>query len=95
MTDADWRALILDFVSGRSSEAAFHDRFLAAWRATRDAGEPLPPPVGDLFYVVEAYCPDPALRNPASPCEADDAELRLSAEQAFRRLQSPLPPVGT
>ncbi len=95
MIDADWRALVLDFVERRCSEAAFNDLFLDAWRAARDCGKPIPKPVDDLFYVVEAYCPDPALRNPQSPYEADDAALRQSAVEALARLSSPLPPLGT
>lgn len=85
--DGGWHELLVAFCAGRIGEADFHDRFLGLWRRARDGGQPLPPPVDSLFYVVEAFCPDPALRDPASRFEADAAELRSSAEFALARLQ--------
>ena len=45
----------------------------------------------NFFYVIEAYCPDPALRTPDSPFAADDAEFRASAEIALARLLADRP----
>lgn len=80
-----WLLLLQDYLAGRMDAAEFHDRFLAAWRAARDRGEPEPAPVADLFYVVEAFTPDPALRG--GPYEASEEELRAAAEQAAIRLR--------
>lgn len=84
--DGDWLELLSAFTGRHIDEAVFHDRFFERWRAERDGPDPLPPAIEDLFYVVEAYCPDPALRTPDSLLEADDAELRASAEIALARL---------
>ena len=51
-----------------------------------------PEGIETLFYTVEAYCPDPALRDPTlrntgSPFEADEAEVRKDAELALARLK--------
>lgn len=88
MTDADWAVLVREFVDRRIDERAFHDRFFAAWHRLSADGWPLPrpPAIETLFYVVEAFCPDPELRDPRSPYEADDAELRQAAETALRAL---------
>ena len=80
----DWRRLIGDFLAGSLDAAGFHDGFLALWRRDRDAG--LPEAVDRLFYVVEAFTPDPALRQPDQPWEAGEAELRQAARQALRDL---------
>ncbi|MGD9783392.1 MAG: colicin immunity domain-containing protein [Hyphomicrobiaceae bacterium] len=83
-----WLELLRAFVSRRTDGRSFHDRFLDRWRVARDRAEPLPVAIDDLFYVVEAYCPDPTLRTPGIPFEADEAELRNSAETALARLES-------
>lgn len=88
MSDGDWRELLAAFVDRRINEAIFHDRFFDAWNRLSAAHFAIAPPpaIEELFYVVEAYCPDPALRDPESPYEADDAELRAAAERALARL---------
>jgi hypothetical protein len=89
VSDADWHHLVRDFVERRIDEAAFHDRFFELWHASQRAQETIPRTIETLFYVVEAYCPDPALRDPNSAYEADDAELRQAAETAFAELPAP------
>lgn len=79
----DWRRLLQCFVSDSIGAAAFHDRFLEAWRTARDRADPEPQPIADLFYVVEAYCPDPSLQG---PYDATELELRAAAEQTLVRL---------
>ena len=89
MSDARWHMLVRDFVARRMDEAAFHDRFFELWHATDREHVPAPPAIETLFFVVEAYCPDPALRDPNSTYEADDAELRQAAEKALAELPIP------
>lgn len=88
--DGIWLDLLRAYIERRIGETAFHDRFLDSWRAARDRGEPISPPIDTLFYVVEAYCPDPTLRTSGSPFEAGETELRSSAELAFARIERDL-----
>lgn len=87
-TAADWRRLVAAFVGRDIDERAFHDRFFEMWNAVSASGfaVDIPKAVETLFFVVEAYCPDPALRDPDSLYEADDAELRQAAETALAAL---------
>lgn len=87
---ADWQRLVAAFVEGQIDERAFHDRFFELWNAVSASGfaVDVPKAVETLFFVVEAYCPDPELRNPDSPCEADDAELRQAATAALAALRA-------
>lgn len=87
-TAADWRRLVAAFVGRDTDEREFHDRFFETWHAVSASGfaVEVPKAIETLFFVVEAYCPDPALRDPSSPYEADDAELRQAAETALAAL---------
>jgi len=90
VSDADWHNLIQEFVARRIAEATFHDRFFELWRASSQSGHAnLPRPIETLFFVVEAYCPDPSLRDPGSAYEADGVELRRAAETALANLARP------
>jgi hypothetical protein len=89
VSDARWHMLVRDFAARRIDEAAFHDRFFELWHASTRAHAHIPPAIETLFFVVEAYCPDPALRDPDSAYEADDAELRQAAEKALAELPIP------
>lgn len=80
-----WPRLLQDFLAGRISAAVFHDRFFVLWRKQFD-GDTVPAAVERLFFVVEAFTPDPALRDPALPWEADEAELRAAARLALGEL---------
>ncbi len=88
MTDVVWGALLSDFVEHRIDERTFHDAFFSLWNALSAANWAVRPPaaIETLFFVVEAYCPDPELRDPDSLYESDDAELRQAAESALERL---------
>lgn len=89
MNDGRWTDLLNDFLERRIDERAFHDRFFELWhRCVSPGAADLPPSaIETLFFVVEAYCPDPLLRDPDNGYEADDAELRTAARTAFRALQ--------
>ena len=89
MSHAAWHTLISDFVERRIDERTFHDRFFGRWHASDKSRADIPPAIERLFFVVEAYCPDPALRDPASTYEADDAELRQAAGTALAGLPKP------
>jgi hypothetical protein len=89
VSDAHWHQLVRDFVERRIDERTFHDRFFERWHASPRTRDDLPPPIEKLFYVVEAYCPDPALRDPKSPYESDDDELRTAAITALAALPPP------
>ena len=65
MSDGGWHRLIDDFVARRIDERAFHDGFFELWHAAQRANADILKPIETLFYVVEAYCPDPELRDPA------------------------------
>lgn len=92
MTDDDWLDAIRAFAERRLDEAAFHDRFFEIWNwhSTRHFPQPIPRAIEQLFFTVEAYCPDPALRDPKSLYETDDAQLRRDAETAYARLNAEL-----
>lgn len=85
---ADWKRLVGAFVGRDIDERGFHDRFFEMWNALSASGfaVEVPKAIETLFFVVEAYCPDLALRDPGSPYEADDAELRQAAETALAAL---------
>ncbi len=88
MNDAAWLHLVEEFVDGRCDVNAFHDRFFELWNAQPRFGPPCPAAIEQLFFTVEAYCPDPALRDPGSLYEADEAEVRKDAEIALARLKA-------
>jgi len=89
VSDARWHILVRDFVARRMDAAAFHDRFFELWHASQRVDSPVPRAIETLFFVVEAYCPDPALRDPDSAYEADEAELEAAAEKALAELPIP------
>ncbi|MBL8564701.1 MAG: hypothetical protein JNM89_03185 [Hyphomicrobiaceae bacterium] len=89
MSEVGWRALLGSFREGRVDAVTFHDLFFDRWHAAmRDGGVEIPKANETLFFAVEAYCPDPALRHPDSPFEADDLELSEAIRQARARLNS-------
>lgn len=82
----DWEELLAGFVDGRLTTEAFHDAFFALWRRQFE-GDPVPAPVERLFYVVEAFTPDPALRDAGQPWEADADEVRDAALRALDEIR--------
>ena len=91
MSDDGWHDLVEGFVAQRIDVDTFHNRFFELWHANSRAstfGSTHPEGIETLFYTVEAYCPDPALRDPASRIEADEAEVRKDAEFALARLRA-------
>ncbi len=88
MSDAGWHDLLCDYLERRIDERAFHDLFFALWHAASasDWSVPVPAAIEDLFFVVEAYSPDPELRDPGAAWEADEREVRAAAQRAHARL---------
>jgi hypothetical protein len=89
VSDGGWHQLVREFIERRIDERAFHDGFFELWHAAQRNSLRIPAQIETLFYVVEAYCPDPALRDPKSVYEADDAELRQAAEKTLAGLPAP------
>jgi hypothetical protein len=85
--DGAWASLVEEFVERRIGVNAFHDRFFDLWHSAFADGI-FPKPIEELFFTVEAYCPDPALRDPSSPYEASEAEVFRDAEIALARLKA-------
>ena len=88
MSADGWLQLVEAFVGRRIDVNTFHDRFFELWHEeARTEPSRIPEGIETLFYTIEAYCPDPALRDPGSPFEADEAEVRKDAEFALARLK--------
>jgi hypothetical protein len=82
----DWEQLLESVLDGRLTPEAFHDAFFVLWRRQFE-GEHLPAPVERLYYVVEAFTPDLALRGKGLPWEADADEVLEAARQALREIR--------
>lgn len=91
MTKAEWQQLLADFVAGRTDGPGFERKFLAAHRAAVEAGQSVPYAVDLMFYEVDAYCADPALRDAA---DLDESQLREAATRLVSRLDEPWPDLG-
>lgn len=87
MRDDAWFCLVEDFVERRIGVNAFHHRFFDLWHGAFADGN-FPKPIEQLFFTVEAYTPDPTLRDPSSPYEASEAEVFKDAEIALARLKA-------
>lgn len=83
---AEWEALLERFLAGDMATEAFHDRFFALWHERFDS-DPAPAPVERLFYVVEAFTPDPALRDARHPWDAEADEVLQAARRALAELR--------
>ena len=90
MTKADWERLMCRFIGGDLDGPRFERAFLDAWREARDKGESEPYAVDLMFYEVDAYCADPALR---AETDLDEAGLRDAARRLVDRLDEPWPPL--
>lgn len=83
---AEYQDLIDRFVGCRLGVAGFESGYLrmfkedsTMWPATEYEI------LNDLFSAVDAYCDDPALRQPIS---LDEEQLRAEAQKALRALAS-------
>ena len=85
---AGWVALIGDFVAGRLDGACFEQRFSDATRTATNVGESVPYAVDLLFYDLDAYSADPALRGEG---DNDGDSLRSVAQQLLARIDEPWP----
>ncbi len=91
MDERSWRILVEAFVDGAIDAPAFEQQFLAMWREGRDAGARERYAVDLLFYEVDAYCADPALRDEH---DIDEAELRAAARRCLARWDEPWPSIA-
>ena len=83
---AEYQDLISRFVSGRFGVAEFETGYLRMFKEDStiwpDAEYEI---LNDLFSAVDAYCENPALRQPIS---LDEEQLRAEARDALRALAS-------
>jgi len=81
---AEYQDIINRFVSGRLGVAEFETGYLRMFKEDStlwpDAEYEI---LNDLFGAVDAYCEDPALRQPFS---LDEEQLRAEARDALRAL---------
>lgn len=91
MSDDPWRRLIEAFAYGALDGPDFERRFLDLRREEIDCGESQSFAVDLLFYEVDAYCADPALRGPG---DIDEVELRRQAVFCLARWDEPWPPMA-
>lgn len=89
MSGDPWRPLVEAFVSGELDGPAFERHFLELRRDEIDRGESQRFAVDLLFYEVDAFCADPALRDAG---DIDEAELRRQAQRCLARWDEPWPP---
>lgn len=89
MSDDPWRRLIEAFADGALDGPIFERRFLDLRREEIERGESQRFAVDLLFYEVDAYCADPALRDAE---DIDEAELRRQAVRCLARWDEPWPP---
>ena len=83
-----WATLMQGLLDGTMDGPAFQDEFLAASRVAVARGERVPYAADLMFYEVDAYCADPALRGEA---DLDEAGLRDAARRLITRLDEPWP----
>lgn len=88
MDKAGWQQMMQQFVAGQISAPEFERRFLEKSRVAVEAGERVPYAVDLMFYEVDAYCADPALR---SADDNDDEMLRRHAERLLTRMDEAWP----
>lgn len=83
-----WTSLMQRFIDGALDGPRFERGFLDAFREKRDAGERVPYAADLMFYEVDAYCADPALRGEN---DLDEAGLRNAARRLITRMDEPWP----
>jgi hypothetical protein len=82
MSDEPWRILIEAFSDGALDGPTFERRFLELRRGEIGRGVSQRFAVDLLFYEVDAFCADPALRDRE---DIDEAELRRQAMRCLAR----------
>ena len=78
MSEADWRALIEQFLADEIDAVVFRDDFLEAWQGCIDDQETVPRQIEDLHSAVDAFEPGTS--------ESDD--LQADARRALELLNS-------
>ena len=87
MHKSEWQALVNRLLDGDMDAPAFETAFIGAYNAARLPGD-VPYTMDLLFYEVDAYCADPALRGPN---DIDDAQLRAAARALVARIDESWP----
>jgi len=91
MHKSEWQALVNRLLDGDMDGPAFETAFIRAYNAARLPGD-MPYAMDLLFYEVDAYCADPALRGPE---DIDEAQLKSAARALLARIDEPWPrPAG-
>jgi hypothetical protein len=76
--------LIASFVEGKLDAGSFEKKFLELRRSSGDMPEKVEEVVDNLFYDVDAFVEDPALRDED---DIDEEQLRESAQVALKALR--------
>ena len=77
--------LMDDFLTDRLPVASFEREYLDTFSSDDTRWpEPIYRVLNEVFLDVDAYCPDPALRN---ELDIDEAELRARVERSFAALR--------
>ena len=87
MHKSEWQALVNRFIDGDMDAPAFETAFIRAYHMARLPGD-VPYAMDLLFYEVDAYCADPALRGPD---DIDEAQLKAVARALLARIDEPWP----
>lgn len=88
MNREPWQTLMRRLVTGDLDGPAFERAYLDAMREAGRKATPVPYAADLMFYEVDAYCADPALRGEG---DLDEAGLRAAAERLLGRLDEPWP----
>jgi hypothetical protein len=83
-----YATLARSFVNGEISPLQFEDAYLALFRnETKYIPEEFASPINEIFYDVDAYVADPALRDDG---DLDDEQLKERVAASMERLQNAL-----
>lgn len=85
-----WRTLIEDFVNGTIDAPTFERQYIDLHRREVEQGRSIRFAADQLFYEVDAYCSDPAIRGPQ---DIGEIELQRAAEKALHDWDVPWPPI--
>ena len=84
-TANDYIGLLSRFLERRIAPDSFESEFLRMFKADQTQWpEPNYRVLQDLFYAVDSYTPDPALRTNG---DVDEKQLRAAAEEAREKLK--------
>jgi hypothetical protein len=87
-----FRELVLALLNDGMSASEFEASYIRAYNEAATNGMSIPFAADRLFYAVDAYQGDPALRG---PLDIDEAALREEASQALEQWSAPWPHATT